>query len=181
MSFLDKLKKIDPGIFNPSNYVKLPYRYVPPCPCCGDSTTGFYIKSVSPKQDFATQRESIKNAEITKLAAEIPENNCFCLNCGFEWHSRVKTLWITQTEMNGERIARSSEAILKEYFLTEDEKRSDRKKKALKKTFSGIADAFSVIPTGRSKKEKEISGSATDNIDTEEDINEEHALSDGRL
>ena len=181
MSFLDKLKKIDPGIFNPSNYVKLPYRYVPPCPCCGDSTTGFYIKSVSPKQDFMTQRESIKNAEITKLAAEIPENNCFCLNCGFEWHSRVKTVWITQTEMNGERIARSSEAILKEYFSTEDEKKSDRKKKTLKNAFSGIADAFSVIPSGKTKKSGAEDASNTDYENMKEDPDEELALSDRRL
>lgn len=180
MSLWSKLKNIDPNKLNPSNYIKLPYRYVPPCPCCGDNMTGFYIRSVSPKQDFSIQRESIKNAEITKLAAEIPKNNCFCLNCGFEWSAKIKTLWITQQEMNGERIARNTEAILKEYFSTEDEKRAGKKKEEIKNTFSGLTDVFSIIPR-YSKKDRNLDNADTNNTTKENVQDEEFALSNRRL
>lgn len=95
-------------------FIKVPYYYVPPCPCCHGFVTGRYVLSHNEKDDIWVTTEALKHGEIVEAVPEIPENNAFCLECDFEWKQKVKTSWFSLSQIRHEKMVRFTHEILRE-------------------------------------------------------------------
>lgn len=97
---------------------KLPtkiYYYVPPCPKCGSRVTGHYIASRRDNDQDWVILEALKHGEIAQLSYEVPTNNCFCLDCGFEWGEDVSASFKTSNYVKEQRAIRHTDELLRSY------------------------------------------------------------------
>lgn len=95
--------------------IKKPYYYVPPCPFCNSRITGHFVKKHKLEGGWET-RESLRNGEIATEVYEIPEANCYCLECGFTWPYRVKMEWFSLERIREEKLARCTGELLDEEY-----------------------------------------------------------------
>lgn len=109
------------------------YYYVRPCPKCGSRCTGRFIKRPYVDSDFVEQ-ESLKHGEIVRFASTVPEKNCFCVDCGFEFKYTVRTRLLTKDQILDEQRERGTEEAYEE--LKRENAAEDRAKR--KKTGNRI-------------------------------------------
>ncbi len=67
------------------------YYDVPECPCCSSNRTGRFVKNAAllESTDEWMIKEALKSGEYVKPVNTIPDDNLFCLNCGFTWSGEV--------------------------------------------------------------------------------------------
>lgn len=81
------------------------YHYVPNCPICKSWKTGRYIKG-----QFLTKRQisiALLKGEYIMPAAEKSYDNCFCGNCGHEWHENSTVHLYSYNQIKEQVILRS--------------------------------------------------------------------------
>lgn len=110
------------------------YYYVQRCPKCGSRKTGRYMKEPRNIDDAEyTMRNSLMHGEIIEFLPEIPYDNCFCEDCGHEWHYDVGAKWISKERIEEEKRARET---YKKYV--EFNKKHPKKKKSIFKKIFGL-------------------------------------------
>lgn len=121
--------------FSIKKFIPVLYYDVPPCPCCGGNKTGRYIKSapLSDTSDDWVMEEALKAGEYVKPVPTVPEDNVFCLECGFAWKYTVPLKIISLKEREKIRTSRNIGAIENEI------KRENKEKKKAQK---GIVNYF---------------------------------------
>lgn len=87
--------------------IKKPYYYVPACPCCNSFATGYYVKENSIDPSF-NEREGLKNGELLIAVKEVPNENAFCLDCGFSWHQVLKAKFLSLAEIEEQKQLRKT-------------------------------------------------------------------------
>lgn len=112
--------------------IKKPYYYVPPCPYCGSYVTGRYVKKYTYENGWVTM-ESLRNGEIVKEVYEIPNDNCFCEECGFEWPYPVTMKMMSLNQIKKEKLARQTGQSLDEQYSKQDKDFQKKKFKLLRK------------------------------------------------
>ncbi len=83
------------------------YYYVPPCPNCGQDQTGRYVKEPLYDKGLTTE-ESLRHGEIVREIDRVPEKNCFCEVCGFEWHAYISSSLISTERLSLEKKKRQT-------------------------------------------------------------------------
>ena len=109
------------------------YYNVPKCPACNSRMTGRYIKSSD--EDEQIIEDALRNGELVKpIKIAIPENNCFCIDCGFEWAQEIPVSFVTSNQIAIEGAERGTFEILAARQIEKDEKEESkiRKKKKLR-------------------------------------------------
>ena len=121
------MKKAKSGFFK--NIIRAPYYYVPPCPSCGSRITGRYVKMHRDTEMEYMNESSLKNGEIIAFMPEIPRNNFFCVECGFEWRGICETSMFTLDEIRAEKDARHTDEMLvnEQEELAEDKRNKQNK------------------------------------------------------
>jgi hypothetical protein len=93
--------------------IRLPYYYVRPCPACESRVTGYLLKDTPYSNDrFKDQVEALKHGEIVKVVPDVPEENCYCLECGFTWQERVPLKMMPMSRIDEEKKERQTAKIL---------------------------------------------------------------------
>lgn len=110
------------------------YYYVPPCPKCGSRRTGRYMRQprVFPGDQWYVQTESLGSGELVRFAKRVPDNNCYCEDCGNEWHHLVTSRFMTEAEIQEEKKARCTNERYYRYL----EENPKKKKTIFGKIFS---------------------------------------------
>lgn len=83
------------------------YYYVPPCPVCGSRRTGRYLRTPFMDHDY-TYLDSLKNGELVRFSDQIPDDNCYCADCGHRWHKVINPVFISTDQKEEEKIARGT-------------------------------------------------------------------------
>lgn len=110
------------------------YYYVPKCPNCGSRITGKYVKEQKKEDDARYIMEtSLKHGELITFVPNVPYENCYCENCGHEWHYNVDVKWISKERIEEEKIARGTEKKYRNFILN-----YPKKKKPLVKKIFGL-------------------------------------------
>lgn len=110
------------------------YYYVPRCPNCGSRVTGRYMKEQRNADDtIYVMKNSLKHGELITFVPNVPYENCYCEDCGHEWHHNVDLKWISKERIEEEKKARDT---LKRYL--EFEKKYPKKKKSIFKKIFGL-------------------------------------------
>lgn len=95
--------------------MRYPYKYIPPCPKCGSRCTGRYIKEPITESDMEyIELQSLKHGEIIRFTPKEPDDNAFCVDCGFRWGVTARTVYLTREELDAEIDARGTEGAYKE-------------------------------------------------------------------
>lgn len=102
------------------------YYYVPPCPKCGSRMTGRFVKEHGDADTEFIVRESLKHGELVSPAAEIPDKNLFCAECGYTWEGQVHMRFITFAQMQEEIEARGTKEILEQELDEEEDEKKNR-------------------------------------------------------
>ena len=72
------------------------YYYVQRCPECKSRVTGRYFKRPKYATDaIYLERASLSHGELITLVDQVPHRNCYCEDCGYEWHYEVEGLLIS--------------------------------------------------------------------------------------
>ncbi len=106
--------------------IKKPYYHVDACPCCGSSRTG-YIKKVR-RSDYDNEwivKESLKNGELIRMLPDGYPKNSFCLDCGFEWNSKIKLKMLTLNQIAEQKKKRGTYSLYADFVM--EQKRDDKK------------------------------------------------------
>lgn len=83
------------------------YYFVPPCPVCGSRRTGRYLREPLMDHDY-TYLESLKNGEWVRFADSIPDDNCFCMDCGHRWHKVINPVLLNSEQIEDEKAIRGT-------------------------------------------------------------------------
>ena len=111
------------------------YYYVQRCPNCQSRITGRYIKMPkNENEQIYTERESLRAGELIKFAQEVPFNNCYCEECGYEWHYEVTEKLISEERIEEEKTARRTPERFAEFIREE----KNKKKTIIQKIFGGL-------------------------------------------
>lgn len=90
--------------------MRYPYKYIPPCPRCGSSCTGRYIKEPLTETDMEyIELQSLKHGEIVRFMPKEPVDNAFCVDCGYRWGCTAKTIYYTKEQLEEEIDKRGTE------------------------------------------------------------------------
>lgn len=104
------------------------YYNVPKCPACNSRMTGRYIKSSG--EDEQIIEDALKNGELVKpVKVAIPQDNCFCIDCGFEWSQEIPVSFVTSKKIAIEGIERGTFEILAARQHEKEEKEEHKKRK----------------------------------------------------
>ncbi len=88
-----------------SDYIRKPYYYVPPCPCCGSYVTGRYVR-VWFFDPWVTE-EALRHGEHVRPTYDDDYRDvAYCLNCDYEWPEIVTHRWMTLREINRQKTIR---------------------------------------------------------------------------
>lgn len=74
------------------------YHDIPPCQRCQSPQTGYYIQSNI--SEFWIIKWALRHGEYVMFKPNVSDYNCFCGNCGIEWHQDVPLKLITRKKMN---------------------------------------------------------------------------------
>ena len=107
-----------------SDIIHVFYYDVPPCIRCGSYITCRYIKLHGDNDVEWQIDESLRHGELVQALDELPEQNCFCAECGCEWIGDVKLRFISKAELQEEKKQRHTIEIMTERIAQE---REDRK------------------------------------------------------
>lgn len=83
------------------------YYYVRPCPKCGSHRTGHYMRNSVFGSTYSIT-SSLQHGEWVRLADGDPINNCFCLDCGYEWPDIVETRFLDDDALQKEKQERGT-------------------------------------------------------------------------
>ncbi len=75
------------------------YYYVPPCPRCGSEVTGRYVKQYNSDYSSKIVEDGLRHGEIIKVIPSRTQNNCFCLECNYEWGEMLHPKLIKDDEL----------------------------------------------------------------------------------
>lgn len=110
--------------------IKKPVYYVPSCPSCGSKMTGRFIRlpvtmPFVPDQGDAHYilEQSVLHGERIRFRSRIPQNNCFCVACGYTWQAPITEKWMTKGEIAKEIKERG---LSKEYAFIKKQKEMER-------------------------------------------------------
>ena len=95
------------GKFMFDRFIKKPYYYIPPCPCCNSMGTGYYVKESAHDPTFVLE-EACKSGELVIPVKELPHDNAFCLECGFTWHHVLKMKLLSLEEIKEQKRMRNT-------------------------------------------------------------------------
>lgn len=109
--------------------IRYPYYYVEPCPVCNSKSTGRIIKDGAANDVQWQISESLKNGELVKVATSNNNNNCFCLNCLFEWKGKIELKWLTSDAIENEKLQRETPALYSELKKMKKEEKANYNKK----------------------------------------------------
>ena len=109
------------------------YYYIPPCPRCKSRKTGHYLKTPFSGAGY-TREQSLKMGELVRFLPKEPYKNAFCMNCGYEWPTRVETKFWPSERIQEEREARGTEEM---YLRLLQEKEDQDEEKGLLGMFFG--------------------------------------------
>ena len=123
------MKKKKSGLFK--NLIRIPYYYVPPCPSCGSRITRRYVKIHRDTEMEYMNESSLKNGEIIAFLPEVPKNNFFCVECGFEWGGICEASMLSLEEIREEKDARHTD----EMFVNAREETTESKRERQNKPF----------------------------------------------
>lgn len=90
------------------------YYDVPECPNCGSPRTGHYMRTPFGYPGLA-EGKALENGEIVREVPSVPGRNCFCLECGFEWHSYVPWRLLTAKGIEEQKEKRGTRPMFDEY------------------------------------------------------------------
>ena len=90
------------------------YYYVPPCPNCGCSVTGRYVRQPS-MEAGRTEYDSLRHGELVTEVGKVPEKNCYCENCGYEWKEYIGASFLTTSELEEQKSLRGTERKLRQF------------------------------------------------------------------
>ncbi len=112
-----------------NNIIKKLYYMVPPCPNCGNFHTGrFFKKKKKQYENEWIVKEGLKNGEIMAEIDNIdPENNVFCMDCGFTWSCEVESLRLSSESIEKQKMMRGTNAILAAIEKGEEEEKQTKK------------------------------------------------------
>lgn len=99
------------GLFKNARYI---YYYVPQCPLCGSWRTGRYFREPHFDPEY-TYRKSLSNGELIRFVKEVPDKNCFCEDCGYEWHYLVTSVFVSSEELSRQKQKRGLDKKYMEY------------------------------------------------------------------
>lgn len=113
------------------------YHYVPPCPRCNSSKTGYFI-TVSSFNLHNLDKiifSHLANGELVQARYsdnEMVYENAFCSDCGCEWYTNIDVFRLNDVEINNEKKKRG--ITNKDYTnLRNVRKTIKQKRKQLKK------------------------------------------------
>ncbi len=107
------------------------YYNVPRCPACNSRMTGRYIKSSG--EDEQIIEDALKNGELVKpVKVAIPTDNCFCIDCGFEWSQEIPVSFVTSKQIAKEGNERGTFEILAARQIEKEEKEELKTRKTKK-------------------------------------------------
>ena len=107
--------------------MRYPYKFVEPCPVCGSRCTGRFVKEPMREKDMEyIELQSLRHGEIVRFVYRVPDDNCFCVDCGHKWPSFPRTVFLTKEEILGEIEARGTREAYEELKEELEEKRRDR-------------------------------------------------------
>lgn len=108
--------------------IKFPHYCVPPCPRCGCTRTGRFIKFHSVNDDDYINAASLKNGEIIKFVPDVdPDHNLFCTKCGLKWSENVPVRWFTIEEIERVRRMTGCEEELTDLMAEQHEEKKHEK------------------------------------------------------
>lgn len=109
------------------------YYYIPTCPDCGSRRTGKYVKEPSSAETAQyIMRQSLRHGELITFLPEVPFTNCYCEECGYEWHYDVVGKWISPRRIEEEKVARNTN----QKYIAFNRKYPRKKKSLFRKIFS---------------------------------------------
>lgn len=117
--------------------IKKHYYDVPKCPKCNSLKTGIIM--FGNPDDKRTIIKELKNANYVYLYEDYQKDdpNCFCVNCGFTWKARVKTIWLTPEQIAQKAIEKGiNRKLVKNTsaFLSKRKEESEKYYKEQKKS-----------------------------------------------
>lgn len=110
------------------------YHYIPKCPRCGSSRTGYYIATaLKGPGELKYIAKHLKKGEIIRVVSDvnIPTLNCFCDDCNIEWHMDIPTKIISDEkllEIKKEKYINDEDVRIMKYALEKSQKEKHRKK-----------------------------------------------------
>lgn len=112
--------------FSLLKYIPSFHYEVPDCPCCGSNKTGRYIKAapISENSDDWMILNAVKSGEYVKPVHIVPDHNCFCMSCGFEWAQDIPLKIISRYRRNLIKKEKGLNALENEII---GEKKNERK------------------------------------------------------
>lgn len=124
-------------MINFKKIIRKPYYYVPPCPACKSYLTGRFVLLHRNIETEWMIDEALRNGEIINPQPEIPRHNAFCLNCDYTWLEDIRLKLFTIARISEEKENRSTNIILKDRYLknNEAEKERNQKRSAIIKPF----------------------------------------------
>lgn len=115
--------------------IHLVYYYVPPCPVCESRRTGkFFSRHMRAVDNEYIVMTSLKNGEIATPIDELdPENQAFCLNCGYTWDGPISTKFFSLKRIEEEKRVRGTKEMYSEILSEKNEEEKEKKFKTLRK------------------------------------------------
>lgn len=79
------------------------YCYISPCKKCGSYKTGYYLYD---KVNPSFYKKHLKRGEYTIPVNRPQELNCFCLDCGINWHEDLHLQFFTSEQIEEQKKLR---------------------------------------------------------------------------